>query len=48
MFILHQQKHIVGERREGGKTSAKAGDQKYVHIGGNQVSFFSHSKENTY
>ena len=47
MLILQQQKHIVGKRRKSGKTAAKSGNQKYIHIGRYQMSFLGHSEENT-
>ena len=47
MFILHKEKHVVGERRKCGETTAESGDEKHVHVGGNKVGFFSHSEKDS-
>jgi len=46
MFTLYQEEHIIGKSGEGSKTSAETGNEEYMHISGNKMSFFSYTEEN--
>ena len=45
LFLLQEQIHVVGERREGRESSAETGDEEDIHLRRNHLRFLRHSEE---
>lgn len=45
VFLLQEQVHVIGERREGGESAAESSDQEDVHRWGDNMGFLGQAEE---